>query len=442
MRQVKSDQSTVDQQLPIGLVRKLGGWSAQAQTYPVFSPTWFRYRALSMLLPMGVFAVIMAAAGVFSKEVANEEPEYPAILLYVSLAVTWATYAILVFGGRWLASLVYRRHWSPKKEAIGLVTAIIFGIVFATTLNKAGDYYGDKWKEAILKEQAQERAASPGSMSPEAIKAEEKREKDAASKKHMEDASRVLGWGIWAIMAIWLGGISDLVAYFRQRRALRDALIQQELDEAKGKRNEAEMRLSVLAAQIEPHFLFNTLAGVRSAIRNDPERGIAIIDHLVEYLRATIPKMRSEANVTTVLLESQLNAARAYLGVMSARLPRLSYSIDCPSDLLGLPVPPLMLISLVENAVKHGIEPKPGSARIEVTARKVRDAEGEQLELSVHDDGVGFSGATSGSGIGLANIRERLVQLYGKNARLGLKARPEGGVVASITLPIEAVSTK
>jgi len=198
------------------------------------------------------------------------------------------------------------------------------------------------------------------------------------------------------------------------------------------------MRLSVLAAQIEPHFLFNTLTGVRSAIISDPARGIAIIDNLVDYLRATIPQMRSDANQSQVLLGPQLDAARAYLGVMHARLPRLTFSVDSDPALLNQPVPPLMLISLVENAVKHGIEPKPGPVHIEVLARKIDDESGTRLELIVTDDGVGFSGVTSGSGIGLANIRERLMQLYGKRAELVLKARVEGGVVASIALPIAA----
>jgi hypothetical protein len=437
MAEIKSNRSMADQQLPIGLVRKLGGWSAQAQSYPVFSPTWFRYRALSMILPMMVFAVILAATAIFSVEVAHEQPEMPPVWLYLSLVATWLAYVLLVFGGRWLAKLVYRRHWSAKKEAVGVVVAILFGIVFATAVYEGTDYYGDKWKDSFVKEQEKTVKANLTSPDPDSLKSAEKREKEAQSRKAKEDAGRWLGRGIWAIMVAWLGGIFDLVAYFRQRRALRNATMQQELDEAKEKRNEAEMRLSVLAAQIEPHFLFNTLAGVRSAIRNDPTRGIVIIDHLVEYLRATIPQMRNEANAPTVLLESQLNAARAYLGVMSARLPRLSFSVDCAPDLLTLPVPPLMLISLVENAVKHGIEPKLGAARIEVLAHKFSNASGEYIELSVSDDGVGFSAATSGSGIGLANIRERLAQLYGTKAQLNLKARPQGGVVASIVLPLE-----
>jgi LytS/YehU family sensor histidine kinase len=96
-----------------------------------------------------------------------------------------------------------------------------------------------------------------------------------------------------------------------------------------------------------------------------------------------------------------------------------------------------MLISLVENAVKHGIELKPGPARIDVQARRIDNVEGARLEIAVIDDGVGFTNAAAGSGIGLANVRERLAQLYGDAAALSLKARPEGGVIAAIMLPFE-----
>jgi hypothetical protein len=439
-----NDQAVTDPQLPVNLVRKLGGWSTQAQSYPVFSPTWFRYRALAMLVPMAVFALILVGVGFLSNVIADEQLEMTPLMFNIGLAVEWGAYAILVFGGRWSASLVYRRHWSQRKEAIGIVTAIVLGILLATAIHEGDDYYGEKLKAEQRAAHQQEEAVAalpvPSFTSAEKSASSANHRPDAQAKKIKDDAARFLGRAIWLVMATWLGGSFDLLAYFRQRRALHDALRQQELDEARSRRNEAEMRLSVLAAQIEPHFLFNTLAGVRSAIRSDPARGIAIIDHLVDYLRATIPQMRSDANAATTQLDSQLNAARAYLGVMHARLPRLSYSVDCTPDLLTLPVPPLMLISLVENAVKHGIEPKPGAARIDVLARKISDAEGQYIELSVTDDGVGFSGVTSGNGIGLANIHERLTQLYGKRAHLNLKGRPQGGVVASITLPIEAAS--
>jgi len=238
------------------------------------------------------------------------------------------------------------------------------------------------------------------------------------------------------LLLSWLGGLTDLVAFSRQRGKLDDALQAQALRRADAARVEAELRLSVLAAQVEPHFLFNTLASLRSAIVSDQARAANILDHLVDYLRSTIPQMRSDAASPSVSLATQLNAARAYLALMRERMPRLSFSVDAESGLDEAQVPPLMLISLVENAVKHGVEPKPGAARIAVMARRITVSETDVLELSVSDDGVGFGNATGGSGIGLANIQERLGNLNRQQAKLVLQALPDGGVAAILHLPL------
>jgi hypothetical protein len=240
------------------------------------------------------------------------------------------------------------------------------------------------------------------------------------------------------LLVCWLGGITDLVAFVRQRGKLDDVLRDQALRRADAARVEAELRLSVLAAQVEPHFLFNTLASVRSAIATDQARAAAIVDHLADYLRATIPQMRHEAARGSVPLARQLDAARAYLALMHERMPRLAFAVEAEPGLDTAQVPPLMLISLVENAVKHGVEPKAGPARIAVSARRATDAGTALLELEVRDDGVGFGSATSGAGIGLANIQERLAGLYGRQASLTLKALPEGGVAAILRLPLTA----
>ena len=162
---------------------------------------------------------------------------------------------------------------------------------------------------------------------------------------------------------------------------------ERELAQAKAQRHEAELRLSVLAAQVEPHFLFNTLAGVRSAIATDPARASEMIDRLVDYLRAAIPRLRSDGRVQATL-GAQLDIVRAYLGLMAARMPRLQWSVDAAPALLAAHCPPLMLISLAENAVKHGVERKIGAARIDVRAD--RDEQG-RLRVTVLDDGAGFS---------------------------------------------------
>jgi LytS/YehU family sensor histidine kinase len=126
---------------------------------------------------------------------------------------------------------------------------------------------------------------------------------------------------------------------------------------------------------------------------------------------------------------------------MQARIPRLSFSVE--SQIADAAVPPLMLISLVENAIKHGIEPKVGAAHIAVKVSVIETQETQEtpeprmLEMRVEDDGVGFGGHNSGSGIGLANIHQRLAAMYGERASLLLKARPEGGVAAIITIPLE-----
>ena len=255
------------------------------------------------------------------------------------------------------------------------------------------------------------------------------------------DSAAGRGAAVFLLIAIamlvgWLGGLTDLVAYVRQRGKLDDVLRDQALRRAGAARLEAELRLSVLAAQVEPHFLFNTLASVRSAIASDPVRAAALVDHLADYLRSTIPQMRGDAAGGSVALERQLDAARAYLALMHERMPRLTFAVDAEPGLETALVPPLMLISLVENAVKHGAEPKAGPTHVTVSAARVTEADATLLELRVRDDGVGFGGATSGAGVGLANIQERLAGLYGPQAGLTLKALPDGGVEAILRLPL------
>jgi sensor histidine kinase YesM len=159
-----------------------------------------------------------------------------------------------------------------------------------------------------------------------------------------------------------------------------------------------------------------------------------MVDRLVDYLRAAIPRLRSDAP-TQATVAGQFEIVRAYLGLMAARMPRLAFELHAPEDLRTARCPPLMLISLAENAVKHGVEPKIGPVRIEVRADRHADG---RLRISVADDGVGFvEGGQSGSGLGLVNIRERLAQLFPGRAELSLQQRPGGGVVASLLLPLE-----
>jgi LytS/YehU family sensor histidine kinase len=236
-----------------------------------------------------------------------------------------------------------------------------------------------------------------------------------------------------AAVTFFLAGGAGLWGWRRERAGLAALAREQELARAQAQRREAELRLSVLAAQVEPHFLFNTLAGVRSAIATDPARASEMIDRLVDYLRAAIPRLRSDGGAQATL-GGQLDIVRAYLGLMAARMPRLQFDIDAPAALLAAPFPPLMLISLAENAVKHGVEPKIGPVRVAVQATRT---DGGLLEVTVADDGAGFGASAGGSGLGLTNIRERLQQMYPGRASFTLRARPEGGVAATLSVPME-----
>jgi len=385
--------SAKEQPIPARLAGQLAGWSARARQYPVFGRTWFVYRVRSFLLPMVVFSGCLMILAAMTPAKAGE----PSTLWF--MFALWAMVMVALLLGRWLAVLVCQRGWSKRREVAGVVAALVSGML-------AGGYLSQ------------------------------------FTRMQNDPSERLLNLVVWSMVLLWLGGSGDLLAYLRQRRSLQDAQLQEQMERYKDERNEVAMRLSVLASQVEPHFLFNTLSGVRAAILSDPARGVAIIDHLVDYLRATIPQIRNEGGHLLVELGAQLDAVRAYLGVIHARLPRLAFRVDCPDDLRRCAIPPLMLISLVENAVKHGIEPKKGPVEIVVSVtRRLADG-GEQLVLAVADDGAGFGGSSSGSGIGLTNIRERLQHLYGDQAALRLTAREQGGLEACIDLPLRALPGK
>lgn len=189
-----------------------------------------------------------------------------------------------------------------------------------------------------------------------------------------------------------------------------------------------EAQMAALQAQVEPHFLFNTLALIGQLIETDPPEAARIHTHLIAYLRATLPQMRARGGAT---LGRQLDLSRAYLAIMQARMKaRLAVSIDVPAGLLSASFPSMMLQMLIENAIKHGLEPKIEGGRIDLRAR----VDGDMLQVDVCDDGAGFK-PHAGDGVGLDNVRERLRILYGARARLVIEAPPEGGTRASIRLP-------
>ena len=204
------------------------------------------------------------------------------------------------------------------------------------------------------------------------------------------------------------------------------------------KRQVMEARMAAMQAQMEPHFLFNTLAGIEHLIETDPPRAATMQKSLIAFLRATMPTLR-EANAQAERdLGRELAVVQPYLELMRMRMEeRLQFDLQVPQGLRSARFPPMMLQSLVENAIRHGLEPKAEGGSISVRA-EVQDG---QLIVQVQDTGVGFapdapgtSGA-AGGGIGLSNIRERLQLLYGAKASLQTSSPSTGGACVTITVP-------
>ena len=189
-----------------------------------------------------------------------------------------------------------------------------------------------------------------------------------------------------------------------------------------------EAKMAALQAQVEPHFLFNTLALIGQLIETDPQEAARVHAHLIDYLRSTLPQMRQRGGAT---LGKQVELSRAYLAIMQARMKeRLQVRFQVPDFLGSAPFPPMMLQTLIENAIKHGLEPKIEGGTVAVRARVV-DAD---LHVEVCDDGVGID-PHADDGVGLANIRERLQLLYGADAALDITSPAGGGACATIRLP-------
>ncbi len=189
--------------------------------------------------------------------------------------------------------------------------------------------------------------------------------------------------------------------------------------------------LKALQAQVEPHFLFNALASLQQLIRTEPATAERFLGELHDYLRLALPSLREPMST----VQRELALAQAYLTVMGTRLgERLRFRVHAEPGCEGHPLPPMMLLTLVENAVRHGIEPLARGGRIEIDARR----QGARLLLTACDDGAGLRSeapARPGQGLGLANVRDRLAALHGDAAHLRVREQAGGGVCASIELP-------
>lgn len=224
---------------------------------------------------------------------------------------------------------------------------------------------------------------------------------------------------------------SIVIAYYYFSRGRAKSL---EAQIAAAQRDAAEARLKLLETQLEPHMLFNTLANLRALIVLDPPRAVTMLDRLNDYLRVTLAGSRAVSHP----LSAEFARLSDYLALMAVRMgPRLRYTLDLPDDLRDLPVPPLLLQPLVENSIRHGLEPKLEGGEITVRARRT----GECMTLEVCDTGVGIDVDTdappsSSDGFGLMQVKERLATVHGDGAGLRLTPLRDGGTCASIWFPV------
>ncbi len=234
-----------------------------------------------------------------------------------------------------------------------------------------------------------------------------------------------------AITGLALAALSALIGHLRNREyvSLTERLRLESRQEQLS-RQMAETRLHLLQAQIEPHFLFNTLASAQQLAVDKAPEAAQLLGHLTRFLRAAMPRWR-EGEAT---LGQEIELIAAYLAIMQTRLgARLAYDIAMPPELAPLPFPSAMLMTLVENAIKHGIEPLKEGGEVRVSVQR----DGARLVALIADTGAGM-GATVGAGVGLDNIRERLKVRYGDAAALELAANEPRGFIARLEMPCPA----
>jgi hypothetical protein len=236
---------------------------------------------------------------------------------------------------------------------------------------------------------------------------------------------------LWPRAARWLpiGGIAGAIVVYRQRaQSIAAQVHETEIARLQLERQRVAVQLQVLQSQIEPHFLFNTLATIRRLHQTDPTRGRETLADFIHYLRSALPEMRSPETT----LGREVDLITAYLDVLRVRMgPRLEFGIDVPASLRGFAIPPLSLATLVENAVKHGLAALPEGGRLDIRAWR----EGPLLKIRVADTGIGLT-SQGGTGTGLANLRMRLRALYGDAGRLLLAPNEPHGLAITLHVPV------
>jgi len=244
-----------------------------------------------------------------------------------------------------------------------------------------------------------------------------------------EGGTRLMGFTILSVTGMLFAPWFAMSALLRQRdESVRNQAREFERERGKLERAAIDARLRFLQAQIQPHFLFNTLANVRELVESRSAQAPIVLDRLIIYLRAAVPRL-DEAAIT---LARELELVGAYLELMQMRMPdRLQFSIEAEADVESVCCPPMTILTLVENAVRHGIDPSEEGGWIKVDVQ----VHEQQCHIMVGDTGVGFANTAEGLGTGLATLRERLQLAYGTEAKLELRERKPHGVVAELNFP-------
>jgi hypothetical protein len=400
----------LDRPLPPDVAAGESAFIQYYQKYAVFSWPW-AWRRTVVFGSLGIFAgaTFGASHGLFVRDVGEG--------IIVSLACSAAN-IILVGAAPMLAAFFRHRSWPQRVERAAIVGAVICGIVLGV--------FSDDWAAHI---HDQLMAAHGHQSTPTMQSAMDFH----MAMRRMLEVSRDL-----LILFIASGGLA-LPAYFSEKKRWAEHRRRIELEKMSAQKSESDLKLTLLQAQVEPHFLFNTLASVRSLVASDPQRAAQTIDALAQHLRATLPKLRAETGTSRSTLGEQFAICASYLELMKIRLgERLRVELNLPAELRDVPFPPLLLISLVENAIKHGAEPNPGMTHVTLTARAFADGNQQRLEVSVVDDGAGLT-LGMGEGTGLANIRAQLLTRFGSTASFDLSQRAGGGVSTRVVIPLEKV---
>lgn len=384
--------------LPQGVLSDLGHWTLY-QSFRTFTWRWLLRRGM-LFWPLAILAGAVYATWHATTMTAWQD--WPGLAWRACLAAL-----VSVSAGPAMATFFRHLRLPTRIERPLVIAAIATGIwVGLAFLNWAGNYH-----EQLMMSHSG-RSMNTGILG----------HVMAGILDHTVNASM--------FMVIVAGGGLATIFYFGEARRVEQHHARTQLDRIRLERDTADMRLAVLQAQVEPHFLFNTLASVRSLIASEPARAAETIDALAGYLRAAMPQFRATI-AADATLGRQLDICIAYLKLMNIRTAgRIRIVVDVDANMREMSFPPLILLTLVENAVKHGIEPQLGPGTIAIIAR----LEEGRVIVRVEDDGQGLRpGFTPGTG--LANVRAQLRNRFGERASLEVMSRSGGGVCARLTLP-------